>query len=384
MIKDNGITQEVFLAISGYPMYEISNFGCVRNKKTLKIIKQTDYCGLKYVSLRKNNKNKKCCVAKLLLQTFKAEKQSDNFRFIDGDTQNISLSNLEWIQKERIENDEGEVWKKISGTNGMYSVSNNGRVKNNKSENLISTYEFNGKIYCGIRVDDKTKELLLSRILAKAFIPNPHRYKFVIHKDGDFKNVELSNLEWSRQAYEKKKKPQMPKNSVSVKQFSLEGKYMTTFNSVSEAAYKSDTPYASIFLCCKKKQHTAGGYIWRFGNDNSKVYSRKNIIKLLEGEEFREIPGYPLYEVSNMGRVTSKYNKNTLLKPHKTKYGIITYSLKKDKKTHNKAVAQLMASAFISNPRKYKYIRYIDGNPENVVLSNIKWSKKRIAVTKNK
>lgn len=48
--------------------------------------------------------------------------------------------------------------------------------------------------------DGVCKKKYIHRIVAEAFIPNPHGYKEVNHKDLNKKNCEVSNLEWcSRQ-----------------------------------------------------------------------------------------------------------------------------------------------------------------------------------------
>ena len=42
----------------------------------------------------------------------------------------------------------------------------------------------------------KGKTLVLHRLLAEAFVPNPNSYKVVNHKDGDKGNCSIANLEW--------------------------------------------------------------------------------------------------------------------------------------------------------------------------------------------
>lgn len=35
-------------------------------------------------------------------------------------------------------------------------------------------------------------------LIAEAFVPNPHKYEYLLHKDGDIKNNHADNLEWSK------------------------------------------------------------------------------------------------------------------------------------------------------------------------------------------
>lgn len=59
-------------------------------------------------------------------------------------------------------------------------------VPNNRNAYYVSLYR-----------GDKRRPLLLSRIVAKAFLPNPHRLPNVVHKDSDKSNNAVSNLVWS-------------------------------------------------------------------------------------------------------------------------------------------------------------------------------------------
>ncbi len=58
---------------------------------------------------------------------------------------------------------------------------------------LIATY--NGKGYRRVRLQGKTFKV--HRLVAEAFIPNPHQLPYVLHKDGDRENNHYTNLEWS-------------------------------------------------------------------------------------------------------------------------------------------------------------------------------------------
>jgi len=111
----------------------------------------------------------------------------------------------------------------------------------------------------------------------------------------------------------------------------------------------------------------------------------------MKKEIWKDIVGYEgLYQVSNLGRVRSKYdkysrygNKNNMqskindeyniLKPVDTGKGYLRVRLSKNKKISNKAVHRLVAQAFIPNERNKPFINHIDGNPSNNCVSNIEW-----------
>lgn len=110
-----------------------------------------------------------------------------------------------------------EVWKDIEDYEGLYQVSNLGRVLS--LERTI--YMFNGEAYCyktyksrirklsvhksngSIQVqinlynlNNQVKYCFVSRLVAKAFLPNSLNLPDVIHKDGDTTNNYDNNLKW--------------------------------------------------------------------------------------------------------------------------------------------------------------------------------------------
>jgi hypothetical protein len=56
-----------------------------------------------------------------------------------------------------------------------------------------------------------------------------------------------------------------------VKQYSLDGIEIATFETLSEAAEKTGTLLCSIVNCCRGKQKTANGFIWSYDNSNQKL-----------------------------------------------------------------------------------------------------------------
>jgi hypothetical protein len=92
----------------------------------------------------------------------------------------------------------GEIWKDIEDYEGLYQVSNYGRVKSLKKGALIMKPQTSKDGYkkINLRRDNKTFSFKTHRLVAKAFILNPDNLPEVNHIDGNKINNHVSNLEW--------------------------------------------------------------------------------------------------------------------------------------------------------------------------------------------
>ena len=91
-----------------------------------------------------------------------------------------------------------EQWKPIAECNGIYHISNHGRVKSYKwgKELILKPATIKGYLAIGIWVNNKHKLHKIHRLVALAFIPNPDNKPQVNHKDGNKLNNHVDNLEW--------------------------------------------------------------------------------------------------------------------------------------------------------------------------------------------
>lgn len=99
-----------------------------------------------------------------------------------------------------------EIWKDIEGYEGLYQVSNLGRVKRmrfiNKNTNIekerIKSQKIrkDGYLEVALYKNGKGKYIQVHRLVAKSFIPNPKKLPQVNHIDGNKENNCVDNLEW--------------------------------------------------------------------------------------------------------------------------------------------------------------------------------------------
>ena len=89
-------------------------------------------------------------------------------------------------------------------------------------------------------------------------------------------------------------------------------------------------------------------------------------------EVWKDIEGFPMYQISNYGRVFSRYT-NKYMKSHKDKDGYSRLSLRKNNKCYMKRVARLVASAFIPNPDGLPIVNHKDENKANDHAENLEW-----------
>ncbi len=104
-------------------------------------------------------------------------------------------------------------WKEIPGYEGLYQVSDTGLIKsmdrittgkrkrNIKGMLLKLTFTSTGYYKCELCKEGKKKSCKVHRLVAIAFLPNPHKLPCVNHKDLNPLNNNVENLEWCTQRY---------------------------------------------------------------------------------------------------------------------------------------------------------------------------------------
>ena len=108
-----------------------------------------------------------------------------------------------------------EIWKPVPGYEGLYEVSNLGRVRSvnryvkskgesywlRKGKMLSPAKDKNGYLKVNLSCNGKNNIIRVHRLVAQAFLPNPDNLLEVNHKDEDKTNNRVENLEWCTAKY---------------------------------------------------------------------------------------------------------------------------------------------------------------------------------------
>lgn len=170
-----------------------------------------------------------------------------------------------------------EVWKDIVGFEGLYQVSNMGRVKSLKYwSNIYKKYYEREKILkqathpkgykiVGLHINGKNITKKVHRLVAEAFIPNPNNLPEVNHKQGIKSDNRATELEWAtasenvQHAYDAGLK-----KTKKVIQYDLNGNKIKEYKSSREAERATKIDHSNILNCCNGVYKQCNGYIWRY------------------------------------------------------------------------------------------------------------------------
>lgn len=97
--------------------------------------------------------------------------------------------------RELIVSEDGRVWSPSHEV-----ICSNGAIHHVKEFELKQNAKSNGYLTVSASIGYGTRNVLVHRLVALAFIPNPMNYPYVNHKDGNKENNNVSNLEWCTQA----------------------------------------------------------------------------------------------------------------------------------------------------------------------------------------
>lgn len=200
-----------------------------------------------------------------------------------------------------------------------YLIDEAGNIYNIKTKKqLLGSIGENGYKYYRLSKNGVKKMFYAHRLVAEYFLENPENYPIVNHIDGNKLNNNVNNLEW--------------------------------------CSYSQNVAHFHNEL---KKKKT---------NQKQEKY-----IKDLTGEEWREVPNFKNYRISNYGRVHNQ-KTNNILHPVNTG-GYLKVRLSQNGQNKDFLIHHLVYCCFndiIQYNKKDFCIDHIDGNKHNNNLNNLR------------
>ena len=196
---------------------------------------------------------------------------------------------------------ESEIWKDVAGYEGIYQVSNLGRVKSIDRIVLRSStpQPLKGKIisqgtqntgYMCVTLWNRKerKAFLVHRLVAEAFLPKQNGKDVIDHINGVRNDNRVENLRWctqkentnfpiARHKYNMANQKRIEhilmfheKNSLKVVQLTKDDKVIKVWDSVKLASKELGLLTSGIYAVCVKQKKTCGGYKWKYVKDLNK------------------------------------------------------------------------------------------------------------------
>lgn len=162
-----------------------------------------------------------------------------------------------------------EIWRDVKGYEGLYAISNCGRVRSFVSGKVLSPIN-NGAGYLKVELwkGKSGRKMYIHRMVAEAFLPYQHNKTEVNHRDSNPSNNNVSNLEWvsssenTKHAVYKGALKAWGNKAKAIEAINIDSGMVLRFATISEAERAIGTRHITDVLKGKRKQ--CKGYTFRY------------------------------------------------------------------------------------------------------------------------
>ena len=220
-------------------LYQVSNYGNVKSLKRNIILKfNINNTGRPYINLNKNAKSKSKMIHRLVAEAFIPNPNNlPEINHKDENPLNNNVNNLEWCTRK-------------------YNINYGTRKQRiiQKQYKPILQYDLDGNFIKKWNSIKEAQEFYKTNVISQCC---KHKKSFNSCKGFQWK-YENDNIIIGK----RKQIGQWSKKQIN--QYDLNKNYITTWDSITEAANKLNIFPQNIGDCCRNKVKTAGGYIWEY------------------------------------------------------------------------------------------------------------------------
>ncbi len=151
-----------------------------------------------------------------------------------------------------------------------YLINPKGEIYSVRRKKMITPEKTkSGYLRVALKIDKKTTRILLHRLVAQVFIPNPNNLPCVNHIDENRINNCVDNLEWCTYSYNinyGSRNSKVSSKSKAIGQYDLNDNLICTYSSATKAAKENGFDYSMLYSCLRgrKSYHTAYGFKWKY------------------------------------------------------------------------------------------------------------------------
>ena len=167
-----------------------------------------------------------------------------------------------------------EIWKDIKDYEGLYQVSNLGRVKRITTGRVLKPLKHaNGYLMVKLSKNSIVYTKTVHRLVAEAFIPNPEHKSEINHIDENKTNNSLDNLEWMTRKeninHGTRTERMSKTQSIPIIATNIKTGESKEFYGARECARQLGLTHGNITSVLKGRYKQTGGYTFKYKDESN-------------------------------------------------------------------------------------------------------------------